>query len=142
MKKKPKIYMYDPQIYPRRLYVAIEVNNLQDHFRLLSTDGTVEFSDEEAAEDFYGKDYAMVTRSVINKEDNKYGVLIQIPDLEEINAESDIPHESVHAADYIYQELGLYTEEFKDGNEAYAYLVGWIAGCISKSIIKAKQNDI
>lgn len=140
MKKTPKIDMYDPQIYPRRLYVAVEVEDLQEHFKLLSTDGKVEFTDEEAKVDFHCSNYAMVTRSVINKEDGKYGVLIQVPDLDEMQ-QSDISHEAVHAADYIYQELGMYTEDFKDGNEGYAYLVGWIAGCVSKSIIKAKQND-
>lgn len=101
MKKMPKIDMYDPQIYPRRLYVAIEVEDLQKYFRVLSTDGKVEFTDEEAKVDFQNSDYAMVTRSVINKEDDKYGVLIQIPDLDEMN-QSDISHEAVHAADYIY----------------------------------------
>jgi hypothetical protein len=139
MKKTPKIDMYDPQIYPRRLYVAVEVEDLHKYFRILSTDSKVEFTDDEAREDFQKKDYAMVTRSVINKEDGKYGVLIQVPDLDEMT-QSDISHEAVHAADYMYQELGMYTEDFKDGNEGYAYLVGWIAGCVSKSVIKAKQN--
>jgi hypothetical protein len=139
MKKMPKIDMYDPQIYPRRLYVAVEVEDLHKYFRLLSTDSEVEFTENEAREAFQEKDYAMVTRSVINKEDSKYGALIQIPDLDVID-QTDISHEAVHAADYMYQELGMYTYDFKDGNEGYAYLVGWIAGCISKSIIKAKQN--
>lgn len=131
--------MYDPQIYPRRLYVAVEVEDLHKYFRLRSTDSEVEFTKNEAREAFQEKGYAMATRSVINKEDGKYGALIQIPDLDEID-QTDISHEAVHAADYMYQELGMYTYDFKDGNESYAYLVGWIAGCISKSIIKAKQN--
>ena len=42
MKKTPKIDMYDPQIYPRRLYVAVEVEDLHKYFRLLSTDSKVD----------------------------------------------------------------------------------------------------
>lgn len=32
-------------------------------------------------------------------------------------------------------------QSFAEHNEQYAYLVGWIAGCISKTIIKLKQYD-
>ena len=43
----------------------------------------------------------------------------------------------------MYEELGVHAvESYSQGNENYAYLVGWAAGCISKTIIKEKQNDI
>lgn len=42
---------------------------------------------------------------------------------------SEIAHESVHIADYFFEALGMNGEDFTEGDEAYAYLVGWIAGC-------------
>ena len=51
-----------------------------------------------------------------------------------------IPHEAVHVADYFCEQLGLYTQGFKDGNEAYAYLVGWAAGNISNTICNELKN--
>lgn len=41
----------------------------------------------------------------------------------------------------MFDELGMYSQSFAEHNEQYAYLVGWIAGCISKTIIKLKQYD-
>ena len=34
----------------------------------------------------------------------------------------------------------LDTQDFKDGNEAYAYLVGWAAGNISNTICNELKN--
>ena len=51
-----------------------------------------------------------------------------------------IAHESVHVADYYYQATGMNSEEFTDGNEAYAYLVGWAAGCVSNVLIKENKD--
>lgn len=53
----------------------------------------------------------------------------------------DAAHEAVHIADYIFEQLGMYSQQFHDNNEQYAYLVGWAAGCISKTIIKNIKND-
>ena len=47
---------------------------------------------------------------------------------------------AVHVADYFCEQLGLYTQDFKDGNEAYAYLVGWAAGNISNTICNELKN--
>ena len=51
-----------------------------------------------------------------------------------------IAHESVHIADYFYEACGCNSEDFTDGNEAYAYLVGWAAGCIANVLIKEKDG--
>lgn len=48
--------------------------------------------------------------------------------------------DAVHVADYFCEQLGLYTQDFKDGNEAYAYLVGWAAGNISNTICNELKN--
>ena len=52
---------------------------------------------------------------------------------------STTAHESVHVADYFYEVCGCNSEDFTDGNEAYAYLVGWAAGCIANVLIKERQ---
>ena len=52
-----------------------------------------------------------------------------------------ISHESVHAADMVFQYIGQFTEDFDSKNEPYAYLVGWIAGCIGDYLTKYfKEN--
>lgn len=45
-------------------------------------------------------------------------------------------HESVHIADYFVEDLGITTEHFSDGDEQYAYLVGWVMS----QFIKAKEE--
>ena len=67
----------------------------------------------------------------------KIGVLLVIFNSEETNTDI-IAHESVHIADYYYEACGCNSEGFTDGNEAYAYLVGWAAGCIANVLIKEK----
>lgn len=59
---------------------------------------------------------------------------------EEIVA-GDEAHEAVHVADYIFEQLDMYSQDFSSANEQYAYLVGWAAGCISKTIINNKKYD-
>lgn len=129
MKKKRKIDMYDPQIYPRKLWVAVGPEELDEQFKFYLTDksGVIENIDEE----FEQEGIAMSTYSVCRKSDGLYGCLVYAP------------NEAVHVADYMYEELGVHAvESYSQGNENYAYLVGWAAGCISKTIIKEKQNDI
>lgn len=130
MKKKRKIDMYDPQIYPRKLWVAVGPEELDEQFKFYLTDksGVIENIDEE----FEQEGIAMSTYSVCRKSDGLYGCLVYAPNLEVITDDA-ISHE----------ELGVHAvESYSQGNENYAYLVGWAAGCISKTIIKEKQNDI
>ena len=47
-------------------------------------------------------------------------------------------------ADFYFEVTGCNSEDFTEGNEAYAYLVGWAAGCIANVLIKEQievQND-
>lgn len=121
MKKKP-YDVYSPEIYPRLLFVSTNIEDLDKYFIFL---------------DVYGN---MVTCKVIRKSDNKYGVIvIAVTSTEDITPDM-IPHEAVHVADYFCEQLGLYTQDFKDGNEAYAYLVGWAAGNISNTICNELKN--
>ena len=66
-------------------------------------------------------------------------IVIAVTSIEDITPDM-IPHEAVHVADYFCEQLGLYTQDFEDGNEAYAYLVGWAAGNISNTICNELKN--
>lgn len=76
---------------------------------------------------------------VEEKSTGKYGLLLILFMIEEVNT-STIAHESVHVADYFYEVCGCNSEDYSDGNEAYAYLVGWVAGCIANVLIKEKDG--
>ena len=54
------------------------------------------------------------------------GVLIRFRSLETMDARN-ITHESVHAADRMFSELGVDADNNND--EPLAYLAGWIADC-------------
>lgn len=66
------------------------------------------------------------------------GLLLVIFRIEDLDT-ATVAHESVHVADYFYEVCGCNSEDFTDGNEAYAYLVGWAAGCIANVLIKERQ---
>lgn len=141
MKKNLKVDEYDPQIYSRKLWVATSTEGLADIFQFYMTDGTTPMSKVDAEIELADDGIEMCTFAVEKLSNGLYGALVVIPDVD-IIIEGTIAHEAVHVADYICEQQHLNTESFSKGNEAYAYLVGWVAGCISKTIIKEKQNDI
>lgn len=72
MKKKRKIDMYDPQIYPRKLWVAVGPEELDEQFKFYLTDksGVIENIDEE----FEQEGIAMSTYSVCRNQTDCMGV--------------------------------------------------------------------
>lgn len=143
MKRKPKIDTYDPKIYPRILWVADDIEDLDKVFYFMKTNNPTEISKEtfdDIIDDVEEGSSIAVTCPVMHRVTNKLGVLVILLD-KECADHNVIAHESVHVADYFYNQLGLYTQDFVDGNEAYAYLVGWSAGCISDTLIKSKKYD-
>lgn len=67
---------------------------------------------------------------VKNSKTKEFGILLILKNKDT----KVIAHESIHIADYIFDYCGLHAESYADGNESYAYLVGWIVGCILKFI--------
>lgn len=129
MKKKP-YDVYSPEIYPRLLFVSTNIEDLDKYFIFLDVYGNNDGSEyNKLLQEIDKYDGGMVTCKVIRKSDNKYGVIVIA-----------IANEAVHVADYFCEQLGLYTQDFKDGNEAYAYLVGWAAGNISNTICNELKN--
>lgn len=146
MRKIPKIDTYSPVVYPRLLFVTTDAEGLDKYFEFMTIAGDYDdgggynrllktINEENPS--------GAVTCPVMRKSDFKYGVLVIVLDLDDITPDV-IPHEAVHVADYICSELDIYTQDFKDGNESYAYLVGWAAGSISKTVsnrLKEKEHD-
>lgn len=140
MKKLP-LDTYDPKIYPRKLWVTSEVEGLDKVFVFMRTDD-LDKENLNGYKSLVEMDNAiMCTCPVMRISDSKYGVLVIAMSIEDVNTES-IAHESVHVADYFFNQLDLVSQDFTDGNEAYAYLVGWAAGCISNSMIKYNKEEI
>lgn len=134
---------YDPVIYPRILWVAKSLDNLDDYFTFLANDGSDrDVSFDSLLEDVEDNNGIMITCRAMRNYDGKLGVIVIILDDDEIGP-SVIPHEAVHVADYYCEELGIYTQDFKFSNEPYAYLVGWAGGSISKTVsdLKAEEYD-
>lgn len=119
MKKTPRVDRYDPIIYPRKLWVTGDVIGLNKIFKFNKLDNTKE-------------------ECISAYDEGEYGALVIIMD-SSIEAGGEA-HEAVHVADYIFDELGMYTQSFADHNEQYAYLVGWVAGCISKTLVNIKRE--
>lgn len=119
-----KIHEFDPQIYPRLLWVTYNCPAavLEDLF-----EGKIEEMDKNSDAD------------VLNcrrlKPDVKGGILIRFRSKKDMTAKN-IAHESTHAALEIFDYVGARISY--DNQEPYAYLVGWIADCINK----VKNNKI
>lgn len=131
MKKKQKkiIDKYDPIIYPRLLYVCknCTLKDLRDRF---TTRNDKEISDERdpSSETF--------TFYAIDKKTKDWVILVCIGCKRNSIADyvSDICHEAEHVKQSIFEDIGLPTTV--DSQEADAYLVGWAAKCIYKTIIE------
>lgn len=145
MKRIPRVDTYDPIIYPRLLFVTTETKGLDTIFEFLTTN----YGDDDGGgytrllRSIDKENFGAVTCPVIRKSDDRYGVLVIILDTDKITSDV-IPHEAVHVADYICEQLSIYTQDFSEGNENYAYLVGWAAGSISKTVsnrLKEKEYD-
>lgn len=117
MSKKTIIHEFDPQIYPRLLWVVKggELEGIKDMFE-------TEMSEEEAG--------GAVTFPVRRKSDNRLGYCVWFPKSGDIRNLDWIAHESSHVALCIFNDVGaIITPE---GQEPFAYLVGWVFRCIDK----------
>lgn len=117
MKKKP-YDVYSPEIYPRLLFVSTNIEDLDKYFIFLDVYGNNDGSEyNKLLQEVDKYDGGMVTCKVIRKSDNRYGVIvIAVTNIEDITPNM-IPHEAVHVADYFCEQLGLYTQDFKDGTK-------------------------
>jgi hypothetical protein len=69
---------------------------------------------------------------VIRNSDNKCGIMCIIPEVKGADINT-VAHEATHITDYFYQSLQMDAQDYSEGNEPYAYLVGWAAENIHKT---------
>lgn len=118
---------FDIEIYGRKLWIATSWEDVKDKFTCY---GAYKF---EKSEDAYATTYPQIMR----KTTGKYGVLIIFYDCAQLKGSKiveHIAHESLHAANAIFNELGI--EYGLTHDEHAAYLVGWIAKCCWKVLPK------
>lgn len=112
-----KVYQFDPQIYPRKLWVAVGVptEELNEKF----VDEIKDMDDSYDAE----------TLPIQQKEPLLGGVLVRFENLKSMRPDN-IAHEATHAAleisDYVDARIQY------DNQEPFAYLVGWVVKCIDE----------
>lgn len=114
-------------IYSRRLWVATSWEDVKDKF---VSHGGYTFRKSEDA-------YATTYPQMMRKATRKYGVLIVFYDCDKLNGSKiveNIAHESLHAANAIFDELGI--EYSLTHDEHAAYMVGWVAKCCWKVLQK------
>ena len=117
---------YSLEPYPRELYVDIlseeSKKNIINKFYTVNGENI-------KPEEF--NNYAAGVIRVIDKKTQNYGyVVVFRPN--NINI-SSISHEAYHVADVISEDVGL-EYNYNSGNEHIAYLVGYIADLIQKSL--------
>lgn len=108
---KVRVYEFNPQIYPRLLWIAVTTEHEIDDFDKMS-----EMDDS----------YKAVVDHAHNNKTDKGGIMIRFSSVEEMTFEN-ITHEAGHAAmeiiRYIEGKIDL------DNQEYFCYLSGWIAKC-------------
>lgn len=113
------IYQFDPQIYPRRLWVSVGASTEELQGK---------FGKEDIKEDLDDSYYAE-TYAVQQKEPLLGGVLIRFQDWKSMSP-GNIAHEATHAAIEIFDYCDCRIDV--DNQEPFAYLVGWIVSCIEE----------
>ena len=117
------LYEFDPQIYPRKLWVAVTKGTFSDVF------------DTELKE--LGEYDNADVNNVHHKEKDLGGLLIRFRSADEITAENTT-HESTHVAIEIFDYIGARIDA--NNQEPFAYLCGWVAGCIEEVKQKLTEN--
>lgn len=125
----PLLIEFTNDIFPRRLWVAVNPTREWVRQRFADTDGEeIEYCNDAKAA-VYGN---------VMDNDGKYGILILI--FESTLTVSEIAHEATHYAMELHRAVG---EDLSiDKQEMFAYLVGYGAKCISKALEEYKTTDI
>lgn len=118
--RKIGYYEYNPVIYPRKLCVAIGMNQDDANNCFKGRNG------ERLIVDFRDSD-ALTFDSVIQKKDGKYTVFVNFAN-KSVMTMGICSHEASHICDAIEEDIGM-----KHGGEPSAYLIGWISSCINKA---------
>lgn len=115
MKELPEIYEFDPQIYPRKLWVCIGVDDdyINENFRYNMSRNLLSFDSDFPVD-------AVTFTEVVRNDTNMVGQLVVFSSKNEITF-GNIIHESSHVCDAIEKAIGM-----EHGGEPSAYLLSWI----------------
>lgn len=108
------IHEFSPEIYPRKLWIAVGTDQFKDRFS-----GVSEWDDTADA----------VVDCVHDDKRNLGGVLIRFESVDAITI-ANVTHESNHAAMEIFSYIGA-TVDIKN-QEPFCYLASWIAQCCDR----------
>ena len=116
---KPLIHQFSTNVFPRFLWVVKDVSIEWIKERFENADGDA-LADMDNAK-------AVTYPEIIHKETGKYGILVAIPDSEDMTL-SDCAHEALHFA----MELGRAIDFLLDydNQEIFAYLTGFATDAI------------
>lgn len=117
--KKTIIHEFDPQIYPRLLWV-VKGGELEEIRK------TLEFPELDEDQENGGA----VTVSAYDNANKRGGFLVWFPKASEMKNLDWIAHEASHVALGIFDYVGAVVTT--EGQEPFAYLVGWVFGCMDK----------
>lgn len=138
------IRRYDIGFYPMSLWIST-IDNFDKYKSKFKMYPTIKDMDEDrTGNPTNPKGKGGATYLVIEKKTNSKGVLILI-DKPTTNGVTDFDfdvtaHESVHAADAVFDVIQAYTTGYDEGDEPYAYLVGYISGRIGSYLIDYIKN--
>jgi hypothetical protein len=122
---KNQIIAFDPQIYPRKLWVVLNATRE-------SLEEVFEF-DEPFTDDLFDEHYA-ITSHCRERDSRNLGVVIWTTGSS--IAVENMAHETVHFADHVFDTIGENTKT----QECYAYLVGWAVKCINS--VNEQKSEI
>lgn len=125
--KKFAVHMFDPEIYPRKLFVIKGKNRkypdlISSEFETISGSAL----DTEGCIDTVG---SCTWGPVVYKPTGKFGMLVWIVDTAHQKAK-DMAHEADHVVNKMFKELGV--DMSYDHDEHHAYMIGWVTDCLEQ----------
>lgn len=125
-----KIYEFDPQIYPTRFWVGINIplDDLQEKFYSLTTENKVTDFDDSILN--LKSTCIASCFPVCEKKIGWEGVYCHIHRPKDLRA-GVMAHEAEHFVCFMCEQLGIESKDFDD-SEPRAYLIQWAVDCIEK----------
>lgn len=115
------VYKFDPQIYPRKLWIAVSTALFKERFS-----NVLEFDESEIA----------LTGNVHDDIDNLGGLFIRFENIDAIKFEV-VTHEAIHAVLGTYDYCGVSVDT--RNQEHLCYFAGWVAKCCGE-VLRAEQE--
>lgn len=135
------LYEFKSAIYPRKFWVYFGddpefiVKTFDSHCEMTEAAQVAEMTDALQSPGS--------TTNVYEEADKWLGILLCFPKTGERGFRDNLRsfvHESGHACDLLFQELGITKQDFDEGNEAYTYLLEWVFDNIYESYLKYKET--